>query len=99
MLSRLYYIMGLQDFHSTYIVNNPPSETTVYFQSVKYNDAISSNQRNIKMKSEHVKQSGELRGKEREREREQQISEVRDGALDRSGVGVGKKWPLENLNN
>jgi len=46
------------------------------------------------MKSEHVKQCGELGGKEGEREREQQIS----GALDRSGVGVGKKWPLENLN-
>ncbi len=50
------------------------------------------------MKSQQVKQSGELRGKEGEREREQQISEVRDGALDRSGVGVGKKWPLENSN-
>ena len=38
------------------------------------------------------------RGRRREREREQQINRVRDGALDRNGNGVGQKWPLEKLN-
>ncbi len=33
-------------------------------------------------------------GASREREREQQISRVRDGALDRNGNGVGQKWTL-----
>jgi hypothetical protein len=37
--------------------------------------------------------------KEVEVEREQQINEVRDGALDRNGSGMGQKWPLEKLNN
>ena len=45
-----------------------PSETTVSFQSVYYNDAASSNQQSIYMKSQQVKQSGELREKEREKE-------------------------------
>jgi len=34
----------------------------------------------------------------REREREQQISGVRDRALGRNGNGVGQKWPLVKLN-
>ncbi len=35
---------------------------------------------------------------EREREREQQINRVRDGALDRNGNGVGQKCPFVILN-
>jgi hypothetical protein len=50
------------------------------------------------MKSQQVKQSGELGENEGDREREQQISEVRDRALDRRGVGMGQKWPLDNSN-
>ncbi len=34
----------------------------------------------------------------REREREQWINRVRDGALDSNGSGMGQKWPLEKLN-
>ncbi len=45
-----------------------------------------------------MKQGGELMEKEGEREREQQINEVRDGALDKNGSGIGQKWPLEKLN-
>ncbi len=35
---------------------------------------------------------------ERQREREQQINRVRDGALERNRSGVGQKWLLEKLN-
>jgi hypothetical protein len=45
-----------------------------------------------------VKQSGELRKKEQERERDQQINGERDGALNRNGNGVGQKWLLDKLN-
>ncbi len=40
------------------------------------------------------KQSRELAEREGEREREQQINGVRDGALDRNGNGMGWKWPI-----
>jgi hypothetical protein len=53
------------------------------------------------MKSQQVKQSGELREKKREREKE--ISGLtgrkRDRALGRYGNDVGQKWPLEKLNS
>jgi hypothetical protein len=50
------------------------------------------------VKSQLVKQSGELMEKEREIEREQQINRVRDRALDRNGIDMGQKWPLYILN-
>jgi hypothetical protein len=50
------------------------------------------------VKLQQVKQSGEMMEKEGEGEREQQINEVRDGALDRNGSGMGQKWLLEKLN-
>jgi hypothetical protein len=74
------------------------SETTVYFLSDLFSDAVSSNQQSIYAKLQQSKQSGELMVKEGEGEREQQINRVRDGALDRNGSGVGPKWPLEKLN-
>ncbi len=40
---------------------------------------------------------GEGGEREGEREREQQISGVRDGVLDRNGSGVGQKWPLVKM--
>ncbi len=73
-----------------------PSETSVYFQSVYYNDTVSSNQQSIYANVQQVKWSGELR--EKERERKQKINGVRDEALDRNGSGVGQKWPLVKLN-
>ncbi len=42
-----------------------------------------------------MKQSGELRETEGERERDQQINKERDGALDKNGNVVGQKWPLD----
>ncbi len=50
------------------------------------------------MKSQQVKQSGDLMEKEREIEREQQINRVRDRALDRNGIDMGQKWALDILN-
>ncbi len=41
-----------------------------------------------------MKQSGVSGEEEGERESEQQISGVRDRALDRSRVGMGQKWLL-----
>jgi hypothetical protein len=41
------------------------------------------------VKSQQVKQIGEKVEREGEREREQQITGVRDGALDRIGNGAG----------
>ncbi len=35
--------------------------------------------------------------REREGEREQWVNGVRDGALDRNGNGVGKKWPVVKM--
>ncbi len=49
------------------------------------------------MQVKQVKQSAEKVEREGEREREQQISGVRDGALDRNGSGVGQKWPLVKM--
>ncbi len=40
---------------------------------------------------------GRERERERERKKEQWISGVRDGALDRNGNGVGQKWPLVKM--
>ncbi len=71
-----------------------PSETTVYFQLIYYNDTVSSNQQSIYANVQQVKWRGELREKERERERKQRINGVRDEALDRNGSGVGQKCPL-----
>jgi hypothetical protein len=50
------------------------------------------------VKLKQVKQGGRLMQKEREREREQRINRVRDGALDINGSGVGQKWLFEKLN-
>ncbi len=74
------------------------SETTVYFQSDLFNDAVSSNQRSIYAKLQQSKKSGELMEKEGEGEKEQRINRVRDGALDRNRSDVGQKWPIEKLN-
>ncbi len=47
------------------------------------------------MKMQQVKTEwGISREGEREREREQQINGMRDGAEDRNGNGVGWKWPF-----
>ncbi len=46
------------------------------------------------MKLQQVKTELGVREREGEREREQLISGVRDGAFDRNGNGVGWKWPL-----
>jgi hypothetical protein len=77
-----------------------PSETTVYFQPVNYNDAISANQRSIYMKSKQARTERRVDGEgegERKREREQRINGMREGVLDRNGNGVSQKWPLEKL--
>ncbi len=58
------------------------SETTIYIQSVYYKDTVSSYLQSIYVESQHVKQIGELIEIEGEREREQHINGVRDGALD-----------------
>ncbi len=47
-------------------MSDPLSETTVYYQSVYYNDAVSSNQQSIYVNVQQVKWSGELREKGRE---------------------------------
>ncbi len=44
------------------------------------------------MNSQQVKTEWGVR--EKEREREQRINQVRDGVYDRNGNGVGWKWPL-----
>jgi len=44
------------------------------------------------MNSHQVKTEWGVR--EKEREREQRINQVRDGVFDRNGNGVGWKWPL-----
>jgi hypothetical protein len=46
------------------------------------------------MKLQQVKTEWGSKQRERERETDRQISRVRDGASDRSGNGVGWKWPL-----
>ncbi len=40
---------------------------------------------------------GESEDREREKNREQQINGVRDGALDRNGNGMGQKQPLVKM--
>ncbi len=75
----------------SFIVSSPFSETAIYFQSVYYNETVSSEYWNICLNLQQVKTEWGVRerGRERERERGQQINGVRDGALDRNGNGVG----------
>jgi hypothetical protein len=47
-------------------MSDPLSETAVYYQSVYYNDVISSNQESMFVNVQQVKWSGELREKGRE---------------------------------
>ncbi len=82
----------------TIIESNSTHETSVYFQSVYYNDNVSSNQRHVHVNSQQVEQNGEQGRKVREGDREQWVSGEGEGALVRNGSGVGWKWPLVKLN-
>jgi hypothetical protein len=64
------------------ICEQSPRETTIYFQSVYYNDTVSSNHWSIYRKSQHVRT--EYGGRRREGEREKWISRERQS--------VGQKW-------
>jgi len=71
-----------------------PSETTVFAQWSFFNDTFYQTVWVFTWNINRWKQSGEKAKKEGEGEREQQISRVKEGALQRSGNGVGWKWSL-----
>ncbi len=68
--------------HLGSIVCNPLYETTVYVESVYYNDTVSSNHQSIYLNQHRWNQSGESEEKEEEREREKRSERQR----------VGQKW-------